>query len=238
MVTINKIKEFLKNLSKQNDEILWANIWRDTVPGIKWLAEFPIGISPGRWAVGYNYIYIVTRILDDIEPHKVLDIGLGISSKLISNYFNYNHFEEGEHLIFEHDQTWVDFYLKKNRLSPQSRICIQTLVEKNKDGYLYHAYENISGDVKGKKFSFISIDAPFGSEKYSRRDIVDFLPDILEKNFVIIIDDANRKGEMDTVYEIQSVLKQNKIGVVGGVYSGMTDCYLIASENYKFLVSL
>lgn len=50
------------------------------------------------------------------------------------------------------------------------------------------------------KFDVISIDAPIGTDlEYSRRDVLELLPDILEKDFVILMDDANRQGERNTI---------------------------------------
>ena len=68
-----RILEYFQRLSKQNQEILWANIWRDTIQDIKWLQNVP-GLSPGRWAVGYNYLYVMTRILNETNPQKILPI--------------------------------------------------------------------------------------------------------------------------------------------------------------------
>ena len=47
----------LERIKRQNLELIWARVWDDTKVDIEWLKELP-GISPGRWAVGYNYIYI------------------------------------------------------------------------------------------------------------------------------------------------------------------------------------
>ena len=119
MNKVLQLKEFLKNLEKQNHELLWAKIWDDTRRDIVWLNDLP-GISPGRWAVGYNYIYVMTRILNTIKPESVLDVGLGISSSLIGAYFSYQNI--GSHLIIEQDAEWVDFYKKDHKLSPFSTI--------------------------------------------------------------------------------------------------------------------
>ena len=58
-----------RKIRKNTDEILWARIWNDTKIGIPWIEGLQ-SVSPGRWAVGYNYLYIMTRILNEMNPKK------------------------------------------------------------------------------------------------------------------------------------------------------------------------
>ena len=102
---------YAKRLVSLNTELLWAKVWGDTIGDIPWL-DNKIGISPGRWGVGYNYVYVMSRILEIIKPRAVLDCGFGISSKLISQYFDYYNYSDGKHVILEHDDEWVKFYGK------------------------------------------------------------------------------------------------------------------------------
>lgn len=237
---------YLKDLRGICKEINWAMVWHDTMRGIPWLENMP-SISPERWAVGYNYLYVMTRILNDTNPKSVLELGLGASSTLISQYFTYlqNSTLSAEnagggylHLIAEHNDDWITYYTKSHSLSSCSTIIKQDMIEKRYKGVTYNAYEDLAKDVKGKKFSVISIDAPFGSDKYSRRDIVEFLPNILEESFAIVIDDANRHGEKNTIKEISDILQKHNILYCTGVYMGATDCCVIASQNNAFLCSL
>lgn len=236
---------YLKDLRGTCKEIEWANIWHDTMRDIPWLENMP-SISPGRWAVGYNYLYVMTRILNDTNPKSVLELGLGASSTLISQYFTY--FQNSAlqtdnargyyHLIAEHNDDWITYYTKSHSLSSCSTIIRQNMIKKRYKGAAYNAYEDIAKDIKGKKFSVISVDAPFGSDKYSRRDIVELLPDILEESFAIIIDDADRCGEKNTIKDISDILQRHNIPYCTGIYMGATDCCVIASQDNAFLCSL
>lgn len=226
------IREFMY----RDKELLWAWIWHDTIDGAEWFKN--LGVSPGRWAVGYNYLYVMTRILEDIEPQMVLDIGLGVSTKLISQYFVFKCNKDAKHIIIEHDEAWIEFYMKKNILSPYSTICLQSLIYKNMGKEKYPAYEDIGKDIENKKFNVISIDAPYGGDNYSRRDILDFLPEVLADSFVIVIDDAQRKGEKRTISDIKEILEKYKIQYVCKNYRGLDDCYVITSIDNKFLCTL
>jgi hypothetical protein len=148
MIGLGKIRNYAKTLKwyfetlkKQNDELIWAKTWDDTKRTIPWAETLP-SISPGRWAVGYNYLYVMTRILNEKEPHSVLDLGLGISSTLISAYFDFMKFDDGIHSIVEQSREWADFYAAKHRISKSSKIHVLDCVQKEFDGCKYNAYEN------------------------------------------------------------------------------------------------
>lgn len=246
MNPIKRTVQYLRTVRSFQEEALWSDVWHDTIRGIGWAKDLP-SLSPGRTAVGYNYLYVMTRILNEMRPHRVLDIGLGISSTLVSEYFYSVQTEGAEHLIIEHDKDWISFYEANHPLSSYSRIIRQDLAIKKKDGEEYIAYRDISDIIQGKRFSVVSVDAPFGSypndvgwsqgePKYARRDIIEYIPEILEESFVIIIDDYNRRGEQRTVQDIKEKLKEIK--TYGGVYRGRSDVYVLVSEDNRFLCSL
>ncbi len=228
----------MKTLKDQNEEIIYANVWRDTIKGLDWAESIP-SISPGRFAVGYNYLYVITRILMDMKPMKVLDVGLGISSTVISSYFKHN---QGEHLVLEHDKEWADFYNRSHELSVSSTIVFQNITKDSVGNEEYNRYskEVLDKTLAGQKFSVISIDAPNSNSKarYARRDLIDYIPDILEESFVIVIDDANRKGEQNTIKDIEKNLRKNDINFYEKIYKGNTYVCVIASQDNMHFCSL
>lgn len=249
-MTIKGIKEYIKSGRDLLEEIIWSNIWHDAIEGVEWLHDIK-GIVPGKMAVGYNYIYIMTRILDEVYPEKVLDLGLGVSSTLISKYFSYMQNKKEfdlEHLVIEHDKSWINFYTNKHELSGSSYISQHDLVLKEYQGDNYYAYDDSLKELlSGRKFSVISVDGPFGylmknnvayQPKYVRHDIVDYLPELLEDDFVIVYDDYDTIGVKNTVSEIRDILNGANISYNMGLYYGHTHCCVIASEKYRFLCSV
>lgn len=236
---LRNVYNTIKTTSSCVQELLWAKTWDDTKSGIEWMKDLP-SISPGRWAVGYNYLYVMTRILNEIEPECVLDMGLGISSTLISQYFSHRsgNGSRGIHDIIEQDPQWASFYLKKHSLSDASRIYSVPCVEKEYRGCSYNAYSDIGPIVRGKKYHVISVDGPIGSSSYSRRDILEYLPDILCDRFAIVLDDTDRTGERATVEEIMTVLESNGISCCKGNYPGSCNCTVIVSSDLGFLCSM
>ena len=235
MLIYDDVKVYFKNIKGQNDELIWAKVWDDTKRGVDWIEELP-SISPGRWAVGYNYIYVLTRILKDRKPLKILDLGLGISSTIISHYCSKN--DNIIHDIVEQDEDWATFYKKNNQLSPYTTIHILKCLEKEYKGNIINFYDDFNSVVNNKKYDFISIDGPKGSERFSRRDIVDYIPEILAEDFIILMDDTNRIGEKDTINEIINKLETNNIEFYEGSYESIKNCHVIASKNNKFFCSL
>ena len=95
--------------------------------------------------------------------------------------------------------------------------------------------------IKGQKFDFISLDGPYGTNVpagYSRADILAYLPDCLEENFCIVLDDYERNGEKNTVKCIQEIMTEHHIEYFETVYRGTQDLYLLASKEWKFLCTL
>lgn len=237
-VVYDACNERFEIIEKQNSELIFAQVWRDTIRTLEWAEHLP-SLSPGRWAVGYNYLYLMTRVLEEIHPHKVLDLGLGISTSLFSSYFQSMNYCDGVHTVIENNSEWKSFYLSRHIVSESTSIFLKQLVEKEYNGKKYFAYDDLSDVLKnGTRYSVISVDGPWGSEVVSRRDIVDFLPNCLEDEFVIVIDDTDREGERHTVREIVQKLSSDGIETCIGKYKGTTDCTIITSSGYGFLCSM
>ena len=140
------------------------------------------------------------------------------------------------HTVIEQDTSWCDYYLQKHAISKATRIYTSDLKIKNINGKDYYAFGDISNIVAGKKYDVISIDAPWGSDELSRRDILDYIPQCLEEEFVIIMDDTNRRGELTTLKEIENILRMMNVEFAVGTYRGTTECTVITSKNLDFYV--
>lgn len=221
----------------QAQESVWAHVWRDTTKNIEWLKNTTF--SPGRWAVGYQYLYVLYRALSDVSPVSVLELGLGQSTRLISAYAALH--PEMEHTVIEHDNDWIDFF------STQNPVGANTTIEKLEletgsflDDDQVIMYKGFEEKVKGKKFDLISIDAPFGgkAKKYARVDVLKKLPSCLSESFIIMMDDFNRPGERETMKKIEEKLEGAGISYCKGLYCGVKQTAVITSDDWKFLCTL
>jgi hypothetical protein len=220
---------------EQLAELEWAHIYKETIRGKKWLEE--LGISPGRWAGNYSFFYILTRILADYQPKRIIEFGLGESSKLISTFVE-NELINSTHLIIEQSAEWIEKFNSRFSISPNTNIKHLPLTEKIVKQFPVNCYEGIETCIKDS-FDLYIVDGPFGSDHYSRYDICvlaeNFKPNA---DFIIIIDDFNRQGEKETATSLIDILNKKGIKIYTGSYSGNKSQLLIATEIYKYAISL
>lgn len=239
----NRLEGLMMLQQASNQELIWANVFHDTIRGSKWLPE-NTALSPGRWAVGYPGLYALYRVLDDFKPQSILELGLGQSTKLTGNYTKYRRQlgETCEHYVVEHDKTWIDFFSINNDITETQILNMEmqeiTLELDENGSAKVNIYVGFGEKLKDKVFDLIFIDAPLGSDDYSRIDIVDILPNCLADNFVIMMDDYHRVGEKRTVEIIKNMLRENGIAYKVGMYSGEKSTALIVSENLGFLLTM
>lgn len=236
-INLVKIKELLTPwpviIKRKTREILWANIFNNTITGSSWLKNQ--AFSPGRWAVGYPALYLLYRIYNEIHPRSILEFGLGETSKLLCQY---SQAFDCDYTIVEHDEKWVAFFTGRNAVEPDRifRANISRVAYKHARPYVY---EGLSERIKGKKFDFIVIDGPFGTAKYSRTDILDIVKnDQLDEKFIIFMDDYQRGGEKNTIKDLTGIMKEKGIAFEKAVYKGEKDCLILCCPDYKFLCTL
>lgn len=229
---VAKIQAGVEETRRNSNELVFAEYFHDTIKHSKWFDE-PLSLSSG--AIGYNFAYILYRTLDDIKPKRILELGLGQSTKIINAYAK--HFKGVEHHIVEHDQTWVDFFKRSTDMSELSHFHLLKNYKKKFNNTELNAYKNFKKEFKNQKFDFIVIDGPVGvGQEYSRMDVLDIIPECLPKQFVILLDDCERKGEQNTISMLEKKLSENNIKFCSGYqYRGTTDAYICTSSDLEFL---
>lgn len=232
---VQENKERQNKLIAQNDEILWASIFHDSIRGKQWLENLPLNI--GRWAGNYSFFYVLNRILNDYKPQSILEFGLGESSKFVSAYLD-NYLLNTEHLILEQDEQWKTIFKNNFQLSARSSIEVMPLIKKSHKGFEYNGYEHIDDKIT-YKFDLYIIDGPFGSDNFSRFDIYTLIERLNDNDeFIIIIDDYNRQGERQTTEELFQLFKQRNIQIHTAVYNGIKNVRIIGTKKYKYIDSL
>lgn len=223
----------IRRISRENN---WTDVYNSTIEGTNWLKSRRF--SPGRWAIGYQYLYVLYRILDEVHPKNIIDLGLGQSSWMIAQYAASD--EEVSHTIVEHDQTWIDGFLKDHALPENSKIMRLNLGTKQYQEAVVRVYDGFAEIFSDRKFDLISIDGPFGGDMpdYARIDVLGMLPGILSENFIILIDDTERSGEKHTVREMERILTENEIKFAKEIYSGAKDMTIICAEDLHFLTTM
>ncbi|HQN16565.1 MAG TPA: hypothetical protein PLC90_09425 [Bacteroidales bacterium] len=232
---LNDLKATENIIRNLNAELEWADIYHDTIRGKKWLRE--LSISPGRWAANYSFIYIITRILSDCQPKKIIELGLGESSKIVSKFVE-NELPDTTHLIVEQSLEWIEVFKSKFKLSSNSTILHLELETNIIKGFPVNTYKDIGNKID-EAFDLYIIDGPFGSSRYSRYDIIS-LTDKLNNNneFIIVIDDYNRQGEQDTAQDLTDHLTKKGIEIFSGRFAGDKAQKVIVTKKYQFVLTI
>ena len=233
------------SLERKLDELIWCEVYHDTIRGSEWLSP-DLPFSPGRGAIGYPVMYVLYRILNEVKPKSILELGMGQTTKLIGSYAAY--YKGCSHKIVEHDESWIEFFSNHFQLPDSTKVIkcdIEDATVELEDGG-DKQYTNVTRYVGFKEalkdcsFDLIMIDGPYGyrSPDYSRVDILSILTECLNSEFVILMDDCNRNGEWKTCELICWILKDAGIPCCAGTYSGEKDMVIIVSPNLKFLCSM
>lgn len=226
----------IERIEKRTTEVLWGQIFNSTINNSSWLKDKTF--SPGRWAIGYPFLYVLYRVLNEIKPKNILELGLGQSTRMISQYASYM---QVCHDVVEHDDKWISFFKKDFLLPKQTQVVKLDLHERS---YLGDdkviAYKDFMSTFINNKYDFISIDGPFGgmAQIYARVDVLDIIPECLRESFVILVDDYNRSGEQKMVEVMCRKLEESHVAYKSSVYSGEKALSIITSEDLGFLCSL
>lgn len=217
-------------------EILWGMNFQRLIDESVWLKDK--SIKAGESAVGHYYLHILYSVLDMGYATSVLDIGMGQSTKLISQYALYNN--HTKHYVVENDREWIDFFLPTLKYGKNTEIIKLNCQMKNIGKETVRIYEDFAERFKDKKFDLISIDGPLGTDMKSRSriDILDVLPECLKTSFVVLVDDVDRMGESNLVDEICGVLKNSHIEYVKRICRGMKSFAVICSKDRRFFCSI
>jgi hypothetical protein len=232
---INELRNNQKKIISLNEELIWANVFHDSIRGKVYLENLSLNI--GRWAGNYTFFYILNRVLNDYQPKNILEFGLGESTKFISTYIE-NELLDSTHLIIEQEYSWKEQFENRFKLSSNSKIEVCPIEKKEVHNYDVNFYKDIESKIN-EPFDLYVIDGPLGSERFSRYDVVNIIKKtFLNEDFIILIDDFNRIGEKDTVTVLKKYFFDQSIKIYSTVFSGEKQVCVIATEKYKYLISI
>ena len=239
---INKIKDLIREnrenqqqLIRQNQELEWAHVYHDSIRGKVHLENLPLNI--GRWAGNYAFFYLLNRIMSDAKPQRILEFGLGESSKFITVCLE-QELKSGFHHIIEQSSEWATAFNSRFELSAYSKVSVCPLVKKQINGHEVNSYEGLAEEVSGI-FDLYLVDGPFGSPHFSRYDILAVAERLKPSDeFIIVIDDYDRIGEQETAKALEVLFEEKQIKAYTKVYTGIKKVWLLATPKYRFVTSI
>jgi len=178
-------------------------IYRDLF--VRDLAEFGIADEyyPLRGAANYSLLYLLTRIFKEFEVESVLEFGIGQTTVLIDKLAK----ASGRTVRLEsveHEEEW------KNVIA--SRVSHQiTVAPLTGTGTTYGRQFYDSKVIPTGLFQLMVVDGPpadVQGNRFARNGFADIFAERLAENFVIIVDDAERKGERSLIRLVRKALKE------------------------------
>ncbi|MDB5701921.1 MAG: hypothetical protein JWL66_2120 [Sphingomonadales bacterium] len=181
---------------------------------------YPVG-----GAANYSLLYLILRIGTEFKPTSVLDIGAGESTLVWAMLRR--HGLVGDVLTIESDAGWA------TRIGAQveHEILVSPLAEAKVDGRPAMTYD---WDVIRQRgpFDVMVCDGPNGTPRDSRCGILNMLTDPLPSDFLLLLDDAERPGEQDTIRKIHKRLSQAGCPYGAGVVRAAKTQMMFASGRY------
>ena len=219
---------------KQMNELYFARLFQDATNDSSWLKKKSFALFGA--AANYSFIYTLFRVLDKTNPMNILELGLGQTTKLTSQYIC-NKNPKASLTICEDNQEWIDIY--KEELPLHNNIKINKL---DLESFDYLGTKNIKykgmEKICGKEcYDLIIVDGPIGrNQTFPRSNILDLMKnDLLADDFIIIFDDTERKGETFTVSKTKELLRQKGIDFIEFRRSALKTQTILASTSKSFI---
>ncbi|NKI36606.1 hypothetical protein HFP89_15650 [Wenzhouxiangella sp. XN79A] len=154
-----------------------------------------LGIDRPIHAVGsaanYSYLYLLIRSCTELPVRRVLELGCGQSTLLLDALAERADFEV---VSLEHEAEWAERIGAQCR---RARVLEAPLVERriaDRDSPVHDP------DVHdGQGVDVLLVDGPQKSKRRSRWGALHWLEGMNSDDFLIIFDDAERRGELDTI---------------------------------------
>ena len=229
---LEKVQNLQNKAQLQYQELNFADLLHDSTHSSSWLKDKNFALY--GWAANYSFIYTLFRILDNVQPAHILEMGLGQTSMVTTQYIA-NKKPAADLDIIENDESWIKVYEPKLAKSQNIKLhqCdIEFFDYEGEQSRKYKELNKITGD---KKYNLIIVDGPFGgAQKLPRSNIVELVEHNLAQDFIIMFDDAERAGEQNTIAQTQA--KLTSLGIKFGTQqrNALKSQVLIFSKSCEF----
>ena len=226
---INDLYFKLNSLILKTEEIYYSTLLHDSSFDSNWLKNKSFSLR--GWAANYSFIYLLFRILDKTNPQNIIEMGLGQTTKVTSQYIAYKN-PLSSLIVCEHNQDWINHYRLELPQSDKIKIQLMDLDYFEFEGQENNKYKDLESFIQNKKF-----DLPTGGGKnFPRSNIIDLvMGHHLADDFIIIFDDAERKGEQLTIEKTKEELERQNIEFIEFSRKALKTQYIITSKSKSFI---
>jgi predicted O-methyltransferase YrrM len=180
---------------------------------------------PLRSSATYSYLYLLLRAAQELGELRILELGAGQSTVLLDRLAEKFPLQC---TTLEHDADWVDRIGGRVR----QRVLHAPLVARTIHGHTSDVYD--SGVLEqGQRFNVILVDGPRSSRRRSRWGALEFVQNWLEPEFLILFDDAERRGELQTIGSALQMLDARDCRYGSQLTRSINSQFLIATEGFQ-----
>jgi len=178
---------------------------------------YPVGA-----AASYSLMYLLTRVMSELPVRQVVELGSGQTTVLIDRLRR----DEGEHVAYEQSELWAGSVRQR---APRCSVKHCPLTAKTFEGVAYQGFEG----METTDFDLLLVDGPNGTDHVSRYDCVPLVAANRSPQFVVIVDDADRPGERETVAALGRVLAHRRIEHKINHLQGRTTQAVITTRGFR-----
>ena len=184
--------------------------------------QIPNDFYPVGGAASYSLMYLLFRLLTENKIDSIVEFGSGQSTVLIDRLRS----DAARHVCYEDDPAWHAAVSKKVSRCDY-RLC--PLEQRVIDGVTCRAYSGVTPI----EFDLALVDGPRGVDQYSRFGCIDMIRSNPREDFVIVFDDCNRPGEVQTIQVVEKALASKGIGFEKRELGGRTHQAVFAAGNFR-----
>jgi hypothetical protein len=178
---------------------------------------YPVGA-----AACHSLMYLLFRVLSEEPVDSIVEFGSGQSTLLIDRIKP----AAARHVCYEEDPAWHEHLGARLTGCDYRRA---DLVAKAAGSVRYEGY----GGLDAPEFDILLVDGPRGVDRFSRYDCVPVALGNARRQYLIIVDDADRRGEKDTIGHLVDGLRGRGDDVKLSYGRGRTAQALITAGRFK-----
>ncbi len=178
---------------------------------------YPTGV-----AANFSLMYILLRCITELPVQRVVELGCGQSTLLLDAL---QPLRPIDITTLEHDREWA----RRFQCHVNHEIIRADLVERVVQGRKTLVYDNDT--VLDTPLDLLLIDGPKGNSRHSRWAGLQWIENGLDDDFIVVFDDAERRGEIDTIEKSLSLLRAQGRNFRTRFYKGLKWQFVVAAGS-------
>jgi hypothetical protein len=215
-------------------ELIYQASYLDLARRTPWLKDVPLA-SPGGGTASFSQLYLLLRILTEARGiQRVLELGAGISTSLIAQWVASREGVSSVHV--DDDEQWLAMTVPEN---PRITPVFAPLKTMNVAGHAIQWYDT---PAPAGPFDLVLIDGPQAwnaENRFHRLGVLTWLPENLNDEFIVLVDDSSRPGEHLLVGELETVVISSRdVPVHRRHVVGANSQTLLVTDAHRFAAYL